>query len=288
MVLSEAVKEVFGSSISIVNKSNISGGCINSCYLLNLSNNLKVFVKINSLDFFGMFEAEALGLQHLHCDSGTRTVKVYDTVEVGEKQFLFLEYIQQSVKKNSFYKDFGISLAMLHNSKSSDSYGFLKHNFIGSTIQKNTNMDSWINFFKTNRLLFQVYLAQQNNYADTSLVRDVEKLCDKLPDLLPEPDKPYLIHGDLWSGNYITDEKGNAVLIDPAVYYGHYEAELAMTELFGTLPDIFYSAYSEVLPIEKSYHQRKDLYNLYHMLNHLNIFGSSYYSSCLQIVKHYL
>ena len=120
------------------------------------------------------------------------------------------------------------------------------------------------------------------------MIKGIESICRRIADLLPEPENPSLLHGDLWSGNFMVDQKGNAVLIDPAVYYGHREADLAMTELFGGFNKSFYDKYIDVYPLQKGYGQRKDLYNLYHMLNHLNLFGSSYAGSVRSIISTYL
>ncbi|MBI9098954.1 MAG: fructosamine kinase family protein, partial [Spirochaetaceae bacterium] len=123
---------------------------------------------------------------------------------------------------------------------------------------------------------------------DSHMVKGIESICSRIKSLLPEPDYPSLLHGDLWSGNYMVDQQGHAVLIDPAAYYGHREADLAMTELFGGFNREFYHIYNEVYPLKPGYRQRKDLYNLYHMLNHLNLFGSSYAGSVRSIISAYI
>ena len=142
-----------------------------------------------------------------------------------------------------------------------------------------------MDFFRDCRLIPQMEMA--GRYFDSSHRADFRRLLDRLPDLLPEPKAPSLLHGDLWSGNFITGTDGRAWLIDPAVYVGHAEADLAMTELFGGFSDRFYAAYREVSPLDPGYRERRDLYNLYHLLNHLNLFGAGYLSSVMEIVRRY-
>ena len=146
-------------------------------------------------------------------------------------------------------------------------------------------MDLWIPFFRERRLLPQ--LRRGEGYLDEKDRRCAEKLLARLEELLPEPEAPSLLHGDLWSGNYITGPDGRAWLIDPAAYVGHREADLAMTELFGGYPAAFYDAYREAWPLQPGYEQRREIYNLYHLLNHLNLFGPSYLGSVRQILRRY-
>ena len=151
--------------------------------------------------------------------------------------------------------------------------------------QENTPEHSWIIFFRNHRLIPQFKKAEV--WFDSSDRKRISRLLDNLEDDLQEPDFPSLLHGDLWSGNYITGKDGEAWLIDPAVYVGHAEADLAMTELFGGFPQRFYGAYNEVNPIDPGFRDRRDLYNLYHLLNHLNLFGGSYLEPVKQILRVY-
>ena len=161
-------------------------------------------------------------------------------------------------------------------------------NYIGSTPQKNTLEKDGIVFFRDQRINFIRQLARQSGLLPVAIDKKLDLLCDKLGKFLNiSEEKPALMHGDLWSGNYFPDRDGKPCIFDPAVYYGLREADLAMTELFGRLPQKFYDVYQEVFPMNPGYEERKDLFNLYHLLNHLNIFGSSYLSSVQQIVKRY-
>jgi len=167
-------------------------------------------------------------------------------------------------------------LAQIHLNHSSQ-FGFDKDNYIGSHPQKNTWMENGNDFFRDNRLQPQMDRTRNRSLLESGDLNQLEKLQKNLPDLVPiQP--PSLIHGDLWEGNLITDQFGRPALIDPAVHYGWAEADLAMTDLFGRYPDEFYRAYEEINPLERGYRSRFVIYNLYHLLNHLNLFGSDYLS----------
>ena len=165
-------------------------------------------------------------------------------------------------------------------------FGFTSDNYIGAGFQKNTPKDSFIEFFAECRL--RVQFERASEYFDTSEIKAINAFLDRLDKYLIEPDHPSLLHGDLWGGNYITGPDGEAWLIDPAAYVGHFEADLAMTELFGGFRDEFYRAYFEVSPCQPGYEDRRDIYNLYHLLNHLNLFGAGYLSSVKGIVRRYV
>ena len=158
-------------------------------------------------------------------------------------------------------------------------------NYIGAGEQTNEIRDSWVNLFRECRL--EVQFQRAAHYFDSSDRKAFQSLLDHLEDYLPEPAFPSLLHGDLWGGNFVTGPDGYAWLIDPAVYVGHLEADLAMTELFGGFSHIFYESYQEVNPLLPGYKDRRDLYNLYHLLNHLNLFGGGYYGSVMRIVRRF-
>ena len=190
-----------------------------------------------------------------------------------------------------FWDMFGQSFAAMHMADTSafvsgGRYGFDTDNYIGATVQINSPRDSWIDFFRDCRLHPQFKMTER--YFDDADVKKILRLLDRLPELLIEPDHPSLLHGDLWSGNYIVGNDGKAWLIDPAVYVGHSEADLAMTELFGRFPAGFYNAYYTVNPIDPGYKDRRDLYNLYHLINHLNLFGGTYYSAVINTIDYYI
>jgi protein-ribulosamine 3-kinase len=172
-------------------------------------------------------------------------------------------------------------------------FGFYEDNFIGSTPQLNIpdkeQQDDWTEFFFNKRILYQFKLAEKNGRSSEDLrivIRELENKIDRI--LGGSEEFPALLHGDLWGGNFITDENGEACLIDPAVYYGHREADLAMTKLFGGFSREFYEVYDENYPLPDGYNERENIYNLYHALNHLNIFGKEYYNKVLTLAKYYL
>jgi len=269
-------------------KQSGTGGCINSTYLLSLKNGKSYFIKENNNAASDMFREEARGLIALSEKFPLKVPEPLVLGKEGSKSFLILDFIKSSSKGNKFWSDFAEALARMHRSGGSRTCGFDSNNFIGSTRQINDRMDKWTDFFSEKRLMVQMELAESRHLTDSSMVKGVEKICRRITSLLPEPDYPSLLHGDLWSGNYMTDKEGRAVLIDPAVYYGHREADLAMTELFGGFNREFYDVYNRVYALDKGYKERRDLYNLYHMLNHLNLFGPSYTGSVKSIISAYL
>ena len=165
-------------------------------------------------------------------------------------------------------------------------YGFSEDNYIGAGPQKNDPPESWIEFYRECRLLPQIRRAER--YLDPPVRRKAERILDHLDSYLREPEFPSLLHGDLWSGNMMCGSGSSAWIIDPAVYVGDFEADLAMTQLFGSLPGRFYAAYSEINPIDREgYPERRKLYDLYHLLNHLNLFGAGYLGSVVEIIKRF-
>ena len=291
--LLEGIKSLYGESITIKDITYVAGGDINEARCIQLSNGEMIFVKFNSIANKGFFESEEIGISAI---AATDTIQVPKLLFRGEdesagKSFLAMQYIRGTDRVENFWEIFGESLAAMHRADASTftgdgRYGFNSNNYIGATVQINSTRDSWIDFFRDYRLRPQFKMAEI--YFDTSDIKKIYKLLDKLPELLTEPDHPSLLHGDLWSGNYIVGDDGKAWLIDPAVYVGHAEADLAMTELFGRFPEAFYNAYSNVNAIDPVYKDRRDLYNLYHLINHLNQFGSTYYSAVISTIDYYV
>ncbi|MEK7442979.1 MAG: fructosamine kinase family protein, partial [Chloroflexota bacterium] len=197
--------------------------------------------------------------------------------------FILLEFIESGSRKNDFWEMLGEQLARLHL-RTSPRFGFDHNNYIGSTPQINTWEEDGYKFFGEHRLLYQGELAKKNRLI--SNLQSLISILKKLPSIIP-PQPASLLHGDLWSGNIHTDEDGNPVLIDPAAHYGWAEAELAMMNLFGSTPDKFFKAYESMRPLESGYKERFDLYNLYHLLNHANLFGGSYLSSVMSVIHKY-
>ena len=280
-----AVAGLYGASVSIDRRIRLSGGCINSAFRLFLSNGKSVFLKERSNDEPGIFRKEARGLQTLTVPDGPRIPGVIACGEGADGQFLLLEFIDSAPRVPSFGRDLGTRLAVVHARQRAPRAGFPEDNHIGATPQENGWMDTWSGFFGERRLRSQIVRAFNAGRADRSMLHAAEALIERLPDLLPEPDGGFhLLHGDLWGGNCISSAEGSPVLIDPAVSYGHREADIAMTELFGGFGRDFYSAYRDAWPMDPGYPERRDIYNLYHLLNHLNLFGASYLPGCRAIL----
>jgi fructosamine-3-kinase len=281
-----AVAALFGSTTTIQRRRGVSGGSINRTEELELSNGASVFLKRNSDRYERLFEEEARGLRALRSANGPRVPQPLALFRGAGEQFLLMEYIGSTASGRDYRSELGVQLAGLHAEARSDLCGFDRDNHIGSTPQRNQRDPDWHRFFGEARLGFQMKLAVERGLADTGMARKLEQIVHRLPELLPAPDdgRPSLLHGDLWGGNVMTGPAGEPVLIDPAVYFGHREADLAMTELFGGFGRQFMEAYQATWALEPGYSRRRDLYNLYHLLNHLNLFGRSYLGSCRSII----
>lgn len=265
----------------LLSSQSVGGGCINNGARLDTSVGVRFFLKTNQNAPVDMFAREAEGLQALQIPQGPRVPAVY----LYGEQFILLEDLAPAGRIRDYWQVFGRQLAAMHNHTGS-LYGFDKDNYIGSTPQPNKWMEDGYRFFAEQRLIYQARLAYSRGLLGISDVKQVEHLAAHLPQLIPAQ-PPSLIHGDLWSGNAISDKDGNPAIIDPAAHYGWAEAELAMTALFGAFPDEFYRAYQEVRSLEGDYRGRFPIYNLYHLLNHLNLFGSGYLGQVLGILRRY-
>lgn len=265
----------------VVEQKTVGGGCIAQSSLIKTSSNYSYFLKQG---FKGdIFLKEANGLKELQKSTTIRIPKVI----IADNDYLLLEAIENGIAKNDFFTQFGAAFASLHK-HSNDLYGFYEDNYIGSTPQQNKQDSSWENFYFTQRLLPQFKLLKKNGYADKELISLFNTIENQLPSILSgSAEKPSLLHGDLWSGNFMIDVHGNPVLIDPAVYYGHREADLAMTKLFGGFSPDFYTSYNAEFPLAGGYEYRENIYLLYHVLNHLNLFGRSYKSHAIALMKSY-
>lgn len=275
-------------SEKITGSRPMGGGCINEAQVITTEKGFKYFLKFNYSGQQDMFLKEAHGLEELYKPDVIRIPKVI----TADKNFILIEMIEQAIRSKTFWEDFGKSFAKMHR-YSGSGYGFYEDNYIGSTVQLNIANDKektdWCEFYFNKRLLFQFKLAEKNGYTDSSFLSAFAKIEQKVCEIISsEISFPSLLHGDLWRGNFISDEKGNACLIDPAVYYGNREADLAMTKLFGGFDSRFYEAYNEEFPLDGGYSYRENIYKLYHVLNHLNLFGSGYYGQALQLIKYYL
>ena len=260
----------------------IYGGDINQAFRLVMSEK-DYFIKINEASYADMFQKEADGLQLLADSRSFVIPKVYHNGIFEKLAFLLLEYIP-ALEQGDNPKDFAENLVKMHQA-TNDAYGLSYDNYIGRLPQKNTFNTGWIDFFIQNRLQFQIDLA--GNKMPVEIRKKFDKLFQKLPDLLPV-DKPSLLHGDLWSGNYFYNVQGKAVVFDPAVYYGHREVDLAMMSLFGGFSREIYDIYDTLFPLEAGWQDRLKIYQLYPLLVHFNLFGNSYMSGIQQVLDFYV
>jgi protein-ribulosamine 3-kinase len=263
------------------NTQRVSGGCINNGLRLETSSGHSFFLKTNRRTPQDMFAREAEGLNALCVEDGPRVPEPY----VHGPTFLLLEDLQPANHGQDYWPTFGRLLACLHSHNHSE-FGFEHDNYIGSNPQPNPWTENGYEFFAEQRLGFQAEMARGRGLLGRQEVCQVEALSRRLPELVPEQPAS-LIHGDLWSGNATSDSQGAPAIIDPATYFGWAEAELAMTALFGAFPGDFYSAYQEVWPLEPGFQERFPIYNLYHLLNHLNLFGGSYLSQVTSILRRF-
>ena len=261
--------------------SPVGGGCINNGARLTTQDGSSFFLKQNEQAPADMFQREVEGLRALAKGAGPR---VPEALLVGER-FLLLEDLTPASPQSGYWQQFGRELAALHQ-QHHQQFGFDHDNYLGSTPQPNPWTEDGYQFFADHRLRFQANLARERGFFDQNDVRRIEALARRLPDLIPQQPAS-LLHGDLWSGNAISGPKGEPALIDPAAHYGWAEAELGMTRLFGGFPDAFYQAYQQVRPLEGGWRDRLPIYNLYHLLNHLNIFGRSYLSRVQSILSRF-
>jgi fructosamine-3-kinase len=275
-----------GRQFAARHRQPLGGGCINAAWWVS-DGERDYFVKANAAAGLAMFEAEAEGLTEL---AASRTVRVPEPVCWGSaagQAWLVLEYLSLDGNGTSAMATLGRQLAALH-AQPRLSFGWHRDNTIGATPQPNAPCDDWIEFWRIRRLGFQLDLAARNGYAG-ALQHQGEQLRARLDGLFASyRPTPALLHGDLWGGNVARMANGEPVIFDPAVYYGDREADLAMTELFGGFPAAFYAAYREALPLEAGYPQRRTLYNLYHVLNHLNLFGDGYRAQAERMIAQLL
>lgn len=273
----------------------VGGGCIADARIVEFADGSSVFVKTAAVAP-DMFQREAEGLSAL---AAAGAIRVPEVLAV-DGEALVLENIQAASRRPDFFERFGRAFARLHRHLG-PACGFANDNYIGSTPQRNEPLDGtwhddpgalpgdgadWTGFFLERRLRFQAQLAAKRGFERLlTLLGNCEA---RLADLLDEAvEPPCILHGDLWGGNYIVDERGEACLIDPAAYFGHREADLAMTHLFGGFEPAFYQAYQDEYPLADGHRERLPVYQLYHLLNHLNLFGSGYHAQCERILERF-
>ncbi len=282
--MKEVISSITGETI--VKITAVGGGCINKTYRLTTKGS-DFFMKCNDSERYPqMFELEAKGLALL---KDTGQIKVPQVLHVGAVKgvaFLLMEFIESSRGSSRFWKRLGECLANIHRC-TQELFGLTYDNYIGSLVQKNQLEQDWHYFFIQHRIKEQ--LAIYKRISDSSgLENRFGQLFELLPGLLPPSEKPSLLHGDLWSGNFMVTKNEEPVLIDPAVYYGNREMDLALSRLFGGFDRKFYESYQSNFPLEPGFEERVDIYNLYPLMVHVNLFGGGYIHQVNSILDRYL
>lgn len=269
---------------TIIKTEVVNGGCINKTTLLETTRG-PFFLKENTVQHEELFRKEVLGLIILSEKSKIRVPEVIGSTTIQNRTFLLLEWIQKGPPSKTFWQDFGSQLAHQHK-QSQELFGLAHDNHIGRLKQSNSTHSSWSDFFVLERLLPQIELAEANNLLDYDLRHQFESLFNRISQLVPD-EAPSLLHGDLWSGNFMCDIKSRPCIFDPAVYYGHRETELAFTYLFGGFDPIFHQSYHQEFPLLPEFNQRVEVHNLYPLLVHVNLFGTSYLSGIRQTLNRF-
>ncbi len=281
----EHIEQTTGRSFSIGQQQSMGGGSINDAFLLTGENGQQYFVKTNRTGQKAMFEAEALGLQEI---ASSHTLKVPKSVCFGEdrtQSYIVLEYLDMAGQADQWL--LGEQLAAMHQ-MTAERFGWEINNTIGATFQPNDWMANWLRFWSEQRLGFQLQLAAQNGYGG-ELQSLGEKLLIEMPALFTGREiKPSMLHGDLWGGNVAGLKDGTPVIFDPAFYYGDREADLAMTYVFGGFSPDFYASYQNAFPLDDGFAVRKTFYNIYHIINHLNLFGGGYHGQAIHMMEQVL
>lgn len=273
--IQQKLKEKFSSITDEIHFSSVGGGCINETYKISFGKH-QFFCKINSATKFPhLFEKEANGLKLIAQQQIIKVPEVIDCFETNGQQILLLEWIHEGERTESFWKKFGEQLAALHQS-SNDHFGLNENNYMGSVPQRNNPTDDWIDFFIQQRVQPLIDKCLSQKLLSSKHQSQFENLYKQLPGIFNEQQKPSLLHGDLWSGNFMYNENAEPVLIDTAVYFGHPSIDLGMTTLFGGFRPGFYEAYNYHSPFPTNYQEQWKICNLYPLLIHLYLFGSSY------------
>ncbi|MCX7093719.1 MAG: fructosamine kinase family protein [Methylobacter sp.] len=268
------IESATGRPFILLKIQSLAGGDINAAYRLQTEDR-SFFVKLNRPERLSMFAAEAAGLQALAQTGTIRIPKLIACGNTPERAFLVLEYIALNRLNTRSEQLLGQQLAQLHRQKQAY-FGWHRDNTIGSTAQVNGHYHDWLTFWQERRLGYQLALAAEHGYGGRLQALGEQLLRNLKPLFSGYRPQPALVHGDLWGGNAAADEQGNPVIYDPACYFGDRETDIAMTELFGGFSSAFYQAYQAAYPLDPGYSRRKALYNLYHILNHLNLFGQGY------------
>ena len=278
------IEQSTGQAFAVKQQLSLSGGSINSAYLLS-DDKTRYLVKTNSAGQTAMFEAEAQGLQEM---ASSHTVKVPKPVCFGDDQtqsYIVMEYLDMSGQADQVI--LGEQLAAMHR-VTAEQFGWKMDNTIGATAQPNPWTANWLEFWRDQRLGFQLQLAVQNGYGG-EIQSLGERLLSEMSKLFTNRDiSPSMLHGDLWGGNVAGLKDGTPVLYDPAFYYGDREADLAMTYVFGGFAPDFYTSYQNAFPLDEGFAVRKTFYNIYHIINHLNLFGGGYHRQSIHMMERVL
>ena len=280
--ITTAITQATSQSFAIADTRSVGGGCINQGYKISGEDGRSYFVKLNQADRLEMFVAEAVGLKQMYA---THTITVPQPIcwgTTGNSSYIVLDWLNLGGGNSHSWTEMGRQLAAMHRKGTSDRFGGERNNTIGSTPQINTWTDNWADFFAEHRIGYQLKLAKRRGGSFTDTNRVISAIKERLADRQPQPS---LVHGDLWSGNAAIATDGSPVILDPAAYYGDRETDIAMTELFGGFGNAFYQGYNQEWQLDSGYKQRKNIYNLYHILNHFNLFGGGYGSQANRMIQ---
>ena len=278
--IESAITSATGEQARFEDSRSAHGGCINSSRVVKLEDGRQVFVKTNAnaTQYPGMFASEYEALQLL---AKPNVINVPEPITYAD-DFIVTQAFNENERRSNWSELIGRQLALLHQATKNRRFGFEHDNYIGTTEQINTWTDTWLTFWREHRLGYQLRLFASKTGKDEKLLSLGEKVMNNLDGLLAGIDEAaVLLHGDLWAGNAAANDKGEPVIYDPASYYGHREAEIGMMRMFGGFGPACEAAYNEVWPLQDGAEQRIKLYRLYHELNHLNLFGDSYYQNCI-------
>ena len=269
--IAQDITRATGQRFEIQDRRSIGGGSINQAYCIS-DGDRDYFLKLNRAAHYAMFQAEALGLKEIADSQTIRVPKPICWGTANGSAYIVMEYLPLGNTRRDAWYQMGQDLAAMHRVTSPQGFGWQQDNTIGETPQKNPWTADWVTFFTEHRLGYQFKLANRRGH----FPRETELLAVMPSLLLGHDPKPSLVHGDLWSGNASVTADGTPIILDPATYYGDREVDIAMSELFGRFPQSFYEGYNKAYPLDEGYEKRQTLYNLYHIINHFNLFGGGY------------
>lgn len=282
--ITNTLSQIAGTPLMVTRTERIQGGDINDTYLLHTPDRA-FFLKVNSSRHNDMFEKEFNGLQALRNAAAIDIPEPFAYGGDQENIFLLMDYVLPGKPARDFWRSFGEKLAALHQN-TSETFGFTEDNYIGSLHQSNPRTTNWETFYASHRIMPLMKQALTLGRCSKEDLRRAENLCSRFRDLFPK-EPPALLHGDLWSGNFMVNTQGQPVIYDPAVYYGHREMDIAMTLLFGGFDSNFYEHYNAAFPLVTGWRERTLLYQLYPLLVHLVLFGGHYYHNVMDIIHRY-